>query len=138
MTKRELLKDLSANVYCRIKPSALSGVGVFAIRQIPKGTNPFRGSRGAKLISFSEKDITSVPAPIKKMIDDFCVFKNGGYLIPDFGLNSIGIAYFLNCSKEPNVIALAAGKNGDVEFIAKRKIKKGEELTVSCNTYSDE
>ena len=40
--KNELLKVLG-KTYCRLMPSKLGGVGVFAIRDIAKGTNPFEG-----------------------------------------------------------------------------------------------
>ena len=38
MNKEALLKELAASNYVMIKPSPLHGIGVFAIRDIPKGT----------------------------------------------------------------------------------------------------
>jgi len=40
--KKKLIKNLENDIYCRIKPSKKHGVGVFAIRDIPKGINPFK------------------------------------------------------------------------------------------------
>ena len=37
MTKEELLKELGTNTYLMLKPSPIEGIGVFAIRDIPKG-----------------------------------------------------------------------------------------------------
>ncbi|MEI9956751.1 MAG: hypothetical protein WDM90_10725 [Ferruginibacter sp.] len=37
MTKAELLAELSNNTFVMLKPSPIEGVGVFAIRDIPKG-----------------------------------------------------------------------------------------------------
>jgi len=31
-------------VYCRLAPSSVHGVGIFAIKDIPKGINPFADS----------------------------------------------------------------------------------------------
>ncbi len=42
MTKEELIKHLKNDVYCRLGVSKISGIGVIAIKDIPKGTNPFR------------------------------------------------------------------------------------------------
>lgn len=42
MSKKVLLKNLQNDIYCRIKPSKKHGVGVFAIKDIPKNTNPFK------------------------------------------------------------------------------------------------
>lgn len=38
MNKEALLKELANATYVMIKPSPLHGIGVFAIRDIPKGT----------------------------------------------------------------------------------------------------
>ena len=40
--KQTILEHLKNNIYCRLKPSKIHGVGVFAIRNIPKNTNPFK------------------------------------------------------------------------------------------------
>ena len=37
MTKQELLNELQQETYVALKPSAVHGIGVFAIRDIPKG-----------------------------------------------------------------------------------------------------
>ena len=37
MTKEELLKELSEEIYAVLKPSPVHGIGVFALRDIPKG-----------------------------------------------------------------------------------------------------
>jgi len=38
MKEEEIVKYLNNTVYCRLGPSKIHGVGVFAIRDIPKGT----------------------------------------------------------------------------------------------------
>ena len=42
MKRAELLRRILADCFCRLQPSPLHGVGVFAIRDIPKGRDPFR------------------------------------------------------------------------------------------------
>ena len=37
--KKKLIKNIEIDIYCRIKPSKKHGVGVFAIRDIPKSIN---------------------------------------------------------------------------------------------------
>ena len=137
MTKKQLLNDLANNVYCQIKPSSIDGVGVFAIRVIPKATNPFLSSKEVNLISLTKEEVISLPAPIRKMLNDFCAYRKDRYLVPDFGLNAIDISHFLNSSKNPNVTAKKT-KSGDIEFITNRKIKRGEELTADYNTFSED
>jgi len=43
---KQLVRNLKNNVYCRIKPDSFGGVGVFAIKDIPEGVNPFKLSNG--------------------------------------------------------------------------------------------
>ena len=40
---RLLLRNLFEQTYCRLRPSPIHGVGVFAIRAIPTGVDPFEG-----------------------------------------------------------------------------------------------
>ena len=42
--KQDILKNLE-NTYCRIRTSKINGVGVFAIKDIPKGINPFNKAK---------------------------------------------------------------------------------------------
>lgn len=137
MHKKELLYNLVYQTFCRLKPSKVSGVGVFAIRAISKGVNPFQGCREAYLIPLRKEELEILPAGVKKIVKDFCILKNGQYWVPDFGLNSIDLSYYLNDSKDPNMQAEVESQTGDVEFITKRKIKNGEELTVDYKTYNE-
>ena len=40
--ERKIIHNLRNNVYCRISRSKIHGVGVIAIKDIPKGINPFK------------------------------------------------------------------------------------------------
>ena len=42
MSKNKLLKHLQNDIYCRLDVSKIAGIGVFAIKTIPKGVNPFK------------------------------------------------------------------------------------------------
>lgn len=138
VTKADILRDLTHNVYCRIKPSAMHGVGVFAIKLIPKGTNPFQTIRPddvpsvhiAKDKIFENPDIDD---EVKHMVRDFHTLRNGTVELPAMGMNELNISYFMNTSKRPNI----GTKTGE-EFFALRDIGKGEELTVDYAQFSDE
>jgi hypothetical protein len=43
--KDKLLHNLEDDTYVRLRPSKLQGVGIFAIKDIPKDVNPFRAVR---------------------------------------------------------------------------------------------
>ena len=49
-TDKEILegiKELNESVWCRLSPSKIHGVGVFALRDIPKGTPILKGVRAS-------------------------------------------------------------------------------------------
>ena len=132
---RKIIKDLEENIYCRLRPLKIEGVGVFAVRDIPEGTNIFKLTRKTKFIAVNPKLVfenQKINKEIKKMVKDFYVITKKKLYLPNFSLNEIDISFFLNRSDNPNVI----DKDGE-EFFALRDIKKGEELTVDYGNYSN-
>jgi SET domain-containing protein len=137
--KTAKILNLLQNTFCRLKASKIEGVGVFAIRNIPKGINPFLGAASHKWHKFNIKDLKKkLDKETLKMIDDFFVIeKDGEVYIPETGLNGIDVSFFVNNSKNPNLKILENGKDSALTFVTARKVKTGEELTVSYATYDD-
>lgn len=133
--KQKILKDLK-NTCCRLRTSKIEGVGVFAIKDIPKGKDPFPGIKNGKWHKFDLKELKNLDKTILTMIDDFFVIEdNSNVYIPEIGLNGIDISFFLNNSKNPNLKIVGDGKDEAVFFKTSKNIKRGEELTVSYATY---
>lgn len=129
--KEEILNKLK-NTYTRLKPSPIGGVGVFAIRDIPKNICPFPLIKKTRWALFHKSELKEINKEVFKMIDDFVVIeKDGTVYIPDCGLNALDISYFVNHSKKPNLKTIDDG----FTFITLRKINKGEELTIDYGTY---
>lgn len=134
MSPPDFIKNLKEEVYCRIGQSSIHGVGVFAIRDIPKGINPMKEERVFNFDEIPVDDVVSDPGisdPVKTLVKDMCPEEDGKYLTPPFSLNEIGISYYLNHSKTPNMIEV------DGNFETARDIKAGEELTVDYGTYGE-
>lgn len=129
MNKKDLLDNLFNKTYCRLCPSKKHGVGVFAVKDIPKGINPFETDDDEKTIELTDQEIKDLNPEIKKMIEDFSFLKNGIYYLGEHGLNGMNISYFLNTSENPNVKSI----NGGEDFLTAKEIKAGEELTVDYN-----
>ena len=121
--KARILKHLQTEVYCRLGISPVHGIGVFAIKDIPKGAKPLVSLIKIKEYSFSKKEINKLSASVRKEIRMFCYYDKDEYLIPSIGLNAMNMAFYMNHSKTPNVKYL---KNNDI--VALRKIKANEEL----------
>ena len=132
--KENILKKLN-NTYCRLQPSKISGVGVFAIRDIPQGINPFEGSYDPKWYEFKAEELTHLDKEILKMIDDFYVIeKDGSVYMPECALNGMDMSFYVNHSSNPNLRKIDESDECLI-LITNRKIKKGEELTIGYNTY---
>lgn len=138
MTKEDIIKDLENNIYCRIQPSTIHGVGVFAIKNITKGTNPFITYMNIDVVAVPEKEIMEnkkIPDAVKEMIRAFYVVQNGMIYCDARSLNEVNIPYFLNHSTTPNLDAKEI--DDETNFTANRDIVPGEELTADYSTYSD-
>jgi SET domain-containing protein len=120
------------DVYVRIQPSKIHGVGVFAIRRIEKGTYIFPNDK-AQIVWLKKRALKQLPRSIKRLYDDFCIIKNGGesYGSP-VNFNNMTTSWYLNHSPKPNV-----GCDKHFDFFAMRNIKAGEELTVDYNSFND-
>lgn len=131
MSKQTLLKNLK-NVYCRLQPSAHHGVGVFAVRRIPKGINPFELPIRTELVNLSEADLGGLPEGIKEMIRQYNVNQSGRYVVSTLGFNLLELEFFVNHSTAPNLLF-------DEErgcYRTARAVAPGEELTGDYNRYA--
>ncbi|MGO9587791.1 MAG: SET domain-containing protein-lysine N-methyltransferase [Limisphaerales bacterium] len=136
MTQKRGNRRMPSNgVYTRIKPSKIHGVGVFAIRAIPKGASIFPDD-DAPIVWVKRSKIKRLRGEIRRLYEDFCIIKDNGetYGCPaNFSLMTT--AWFLNEPKRgrhPNV-----GCRKDYTFYALRDIAAGEELTVDYSTFSE-
>lgn len=129
--KQAYLAHLRKDICFRIKPSRIHGVGIFAIKSIPKGANPFRLAKPMEWIKFERFELKRLPGHVKKIIDDFYAGDKKSVWLPRRGLNVFDISFFINHSDKPNMITPDGGET----FVAAKKIKAGEELTSDYNTY---
>jgi len=131
-----LIRDLEEDVYCRLRPSTVSGVGVFAVRDIPKGTDPFKGFSSHGFVDIDQKLVFENPKidpAVKELVNDIYAVSDGKLSMWEGGLNGLDIGFFVNHSKNPNL----AAEEGGAVFIAMRDIKKGEELFADYRGYLD-
>lgn len=118
-------------VYVRIRPSNVDkrGVGVFAIKKIPKGTRLF-SDENEELCWIPESSLPKA-GPLRKLYDDFSIIKDGRYGCP-ISFNRLTPAWFMNESKKPNTRC-----DENYDFYTLREIAAGEELTIDYSTFSD-
>lgn len=117
-------------VYTRLRPSPLAGVGVFAIRLIPRGTYIFEPD-DEDLVMVPTKSARALEVPLRQLYEDFCVQKDDIYKCPS-SFNQLTPSWYLNHSNRPNVAA-----DRSLKFYALRDISADEELTTNYRTYSE-
>lgn len=131
--KNRLLNHLKNELFCQIKQSPIHGVGVFAIRPIPKGIDPFRTLKKEREIKFHIDILDKLHPEVAKQMRRFCYYNDEFIYLSSMGLNQMNMIIYLNHSKSPNVKLQKMG--GSVTL---RKIKKGEELTINYdNEFGD-
>lgn len=121
--KNKLLDHLRNDLYCHLGVSTIQGVGVFALRSIPKGFKPLKSLIRQKEVRFSQQELEDLPASVRKHIKTFCFYDQHEVMVPSIGLNGMDISIYLNHSKDPNV---RFNKKNVLE--ATRDIRRGEEL----------
>jgi len=135
MNKEALLKELAENIWVMIKPSPVEGIGVFALQDIPKGCREMfsKSNEHEQWITISKAEVENLPAHTKALIENYCLYDEENYFVPDYGFKKMDLVNFLNHADEPNVISI---NDGDF-FEAIREIKKGEELFIDYGQIVD-
>lgn len=141
ITKQQLINHLKNDIYCRVGVSKISGVGVIAIRDIPKGINPFKTleEKEDEIITVTNKDLRVLHPKVKKIVSDF--FGNDDssgkkvYDILATGPNNINLSFYMNHSDNNNISVKESTHSNYLDFVTNRYIKKGEELFINYNDY---
>ncbi len=120
----------------RLKPSKMpnAGVGVFAITEIRKDSSLFAGEN-EEMVWIESKAVKGLPSQIRKMYQDFAIFKGTRLGCPK-NFNVLTMAWYLN-EPAPGAAPNVRCDPSTFDFFATRDIHIGEELTVRYDTYSD-
>lgn len=135
MTKEELLNELAGNTWVMIKASPIEGIGVFALQDIPKGCRSMfsKTNEQEQWIPITKTEVEKLPAHAKALIENYCLYDDENYFVPDYGYKKMDLVNFLNHSDTPNVISINDGEF----FEAIKDIKQGEELVIDYGEIVD-
>ena len=126
MNIKELLTDLQ-ETYVMLKPSPIHGIGVFAIRDIPKGCRNMFSKDNGEWIKVPITDIEALPAESKDLVETYCLYDEEHYYVPSYGFKKMDLVNYLNHSALPNVRSVNDGEY----FEAIADIPAGQELLVN-------
>jgi SET domain-containing protein len=133
MTKEELLKELSTETFITLKPSPVHGIGVFALRDIPRGCKTLFSKNVGEWIKVPITDIDKLPEQSRNLVETYCLYDETHYYLPDYGFKVMDLVNYLNHSSTPNVISVNDGEY----FESLRDIREGEELLVNYGEIVD-
>ena len=121
--------------YMRPFVSPISGIGLVATKDIPKGTFVYyTDPANDRIVTKEELESLQLSPAIKKMYEDFHVTLPDGRLAVPADFNHLPIIWFLNHSDNPNL----ATNTNDWHWYATRDIQAGEELTGDYNAFDAE
>ena len=127
MTKEVLLAELRNETYAMLRPSGVHGIGVFAIRPIPKGCSNIFSKGQGEWIKLPIAEVELLPQHAKDLVETYCLFDEENYFVADYGFKLMDLVNYLNHSSQPNIISVNDGET----FEALRDIEPGEELLVN-------
>ena len=133
MTKEQLLHQLQQDTYVMLKPSPIEGIGVFAIRDIPKGCRTIFSAEIGEWIKVSFEEVEKLPPHSRNLVETYCLYDDEQYFVPDYGLKVMDMALYLNHSSRFNIASVNDGEH----FEALHEIKAGEELLVNYGSIAD-
>jgi len=130
MKVEKLLQELEHKTYAMLKPSAVHGIGVFAIQDIPKGCRNIFSQGVGEWIKVPIDKVETLPEHSRSLIETYCLFDEENYFVPEYGFKVMDLVNYLNHSGEPNIKSFEDGEH----FEALRDISEGEELLISYDT----
>lgn len=133
MTKEQLLHELKHDTWVMMKPSPIHGNGVFALREIPKGQRGIFSKNIGEWLKVERSEVETLPQHSIDLVENFCLYDEEYYYIPDYGFKVMDIVNFLNHSETPNIKSINDGE----DFETLRTIQAGEELFIDYGEIVD-
>lgn len=127
MKKARLLDQLHHHTFVTLKPSPIQGIGVFALVKISKGQRGLFSSDTSDWIPVSKEEVATLPEHSRFLVENFCLFDQENYFIPEYGFKMMDLVVYLNHADKPNMVSIDDG----ADFEALRDIEAGEELFVN-------
>jgi hypothetical protein len=122
-------------VYVRLGLSAVHGIGVFAIRPIPAGTDIFANDSVRLVwVESAELDKAGLSEAQRRFYTDFGINRGSRIGCP-VNFNNLTPAWYVN--EPPPGMAPSVRVDAQLSFFAARDIKEGEELSVRYTDFSE-
>ncbi len=94
------------------------------------GADTNHGGGIGEFIPVERTEVDALPIHSKKLVENYCLFDEEFYWIPEYGFKLMDISVYLNHSDQPNIISINDGEY----FETIRDIEEGEELLIDYGT----
>lgn len=122
-------------VYVRLGVSDIEGVGVFAIRRIPEGTNIFANDKVELVwVEKAALDAAGLSAAERDLYEAFGINRGDKVGVP-VNFHNLTPGWYLNEPAEGGSANVRV--DAKMNFFASRDIAEGEELTVDYEAFSE-
>ena len=121
---KDALQHIRHNIYCRLACSEVHGVGVFAIKDIPEGVDPFAPYKDSGYIVIPVTELDDISSDVLKIFTDG-FFSPEGFQLFELHDYSFFPSYVNNNNLDKTNVVLGETESG---FTTAREIKLGEEL----------
>jgi SET domain-containing protein len=132
--KEKLIQLLQQETVVGLKASTIHGIGVFALVDIPKGCKTMFSKGMGEWLKLTYEEVKKLPQQSVDLIENFCLYDEEGYFVPEYGFKLMDLVVYLNHSDAPNIISVDEG----AYFETLQDIKAGEELLVDYGTLVEE
>jgi SET domain-containing protein len=132
--KEKLIHLLQQETVVGLKASTIHGIGVFALVDIPKGCKTMFSKGMGEWLKLTYVEVKNLPQQSVDLIENFCLYDEEGYFVPEYGFKLMDLVVYLNHSDAPNIMSIDEG----AYFETLRDIKAGEELLVDYGTLVEE
>jgi SET domain-containing protein len=133
MKKKHLLNELMYNTLVILRPSPVAGIGVFALTDINKGQRHIFSNDKSEWIKVSREEVAQLPLHSRALIENFCLYDEENYFVPEYGFKMMDLVVYLNHSDQPNITSINEGE----DFEALNDIRAGEELFIDYGEIVD-
>ena len=133
MPKEKLLHQLQQQTYVMLKNSPVHGIGVFPIRDIPKGCREIFSKGMGEWIKVPIAEVETLPEHSRLLIETYCLFDEQNYFVPEYGFKMPDLVIYLNHDIAPNILSINDGE----EFEALADINSGQELLINYGHLVD-
>lgn len=106
-----------------LRPSPISGIGIFATHDIPKGTRIFSGT-------FTQRRMKIADVP--EAFHDYIVYLNDEECLAPHRFDCMEIEWYINHSDTPNISRLAPN-----HIVTIKDIKAGDEILLNYNELGE-